>query len=69
MKAKEKALELCNKFMICNSYQGIVWHNARLCALIAVDEMLNCETNVMVIQNQRKHFDYWERVKEEIELL
>jgi len=57
---------LCNKFMISNSYQAIVWYNARICATIAVDEMLNCETNVMVVQNQRKHFDYWEEVKEEI---
>ena len=38
---QEKALDMCNRFMICNSYQAIVWHNARLCALIAVDEIIN----------------------------
>ncbi len=37
---KEYALELCKKFMISNSYQAIVWYNARICALIAVEEML-----------------------------
>jgi len=69
MNPKEKALELCNKFMISNSYQAIVWRNAIICATISVDEILNCDTNVMVIQNQRKHFDYWEKVKEEVKKL
>ncbi len=41
MTPKEKALDMCNRFMICNSYQAIVWHNARLCTLISVDEIIN----------------------------
>ena len=41
MTPKAKALELCNKFMICNSYQAIVWYNAKICASIAVDEVIS----------------------------
>jgi hypothetical protein len=61
MTPKEKALELCNKFMICNSYQAIVWYNAKQCALIAVDYIrYSCEWN--------QHL-YWLEVKQEIEKL
>lgn len=65
MTPKEKASELYSKFSImANSYI-----EGKKCALLAVDEMLNCETNVMVVQNQRKHFYYWEKVKDEIQNL
>jgi len=39
--AKEKAIELVDKFMLHNSYQSIVCYNAKQCALIAVDEILD----------------------------
>jgi hypothetical protein len=58
MTPKEKAYELCYKFMICNSYQAMVWHNARICALIAVDELIK--------ETGKK---YWYDVKKEIEKL
>jgi len=56
MTPKEKAYELCYKFMICNSYQAMVWHNARICAEIAVDELIK-ETGSK----------YWYNVKLEIQ--
>lgn len=69
MTPKEKAYELCYKFMICNSYQAIVWHNARICSLIAVNGFINCDTNIMSKSNARKHVYYWQEVKTEIEKL
>ena len=61
---KEKALELCNRFMICNSYQAIVWWNAKLCALIVVDEIL--KTLKPPCLNE---YSYWQQVKNEIDKL
>lgn len=61
MTSKEEARELVDRFMICNSYQAIVWYNAKQCALIAVDYIRdNCEWN--------QHL-YWLEVKQEIEKL
>ena len=64
---KEKALEMCNRFMICNSYQAMVWHNAMLCALIAVDEIISIK--LLWYQKDTKELDYWNEVKKEIKLL
>jgi hypothetical protein len=59
-----KARELVIKIQFQKTV--LMFDVAKNIALIFVDEMLNCETNVMVVQNQRKHFDYWEKVKESI---
>jgi len=59
-----KARELVIKIQFQKSV--LMFDVAKNIALIFVDEILNCKTNVMVIQNQRKHFDYWEKVKESI---
>jgi len=59
-----KARELIIKIQFQKSV--LMFDVAKNIALIFVDEILNCKTNVMVIQNQRKHFDYWEKVKESI---
>lgn len=64
MTPKEKAYELCYKFMICNSYQAIVWHNARICAELAVDEIINIK--LLWFQKDTKELDYWNEVKKEI---
>ena len=66
---KEKALEMCNRFMICNSYQAIVWHNAILCALIAVDEMINNYVYFSSLKDSSKYTSYWYEVQEEIKKL
>ena len=73
MTPKEKAEELVDK------YYSIVWHNgkkvcsmskqaAKLCALIAVDEVLDA----IVIINEYDFEplnEYWQEVKQEIEKL
>ena len=66
MTAKEKAHELINKFLLYsddgdlkNKYWKI--RNAKQCALIAVDEILN----LLPLANR----DFWENVKQEIENL
>ena len=69
MTPKEKALDMCNRFMICNSYQAIVWHNARLCALIAVDEIINNDIYFSSLKDSSKYTSYWYEVKEEIKKL
>ena len=69
MTPKEKALELCNKFMICNSYQAIVWHNAKSCVLILVNEMLNNFLSNKTTKYGRERYHFWQQVKQEIELL
>ncbi len=69
MTPKEKALDMCNRFMICNSYQAIVWHNARLCALIAVDEIINNDIYFSSLKDSSKYTSYWYEVQEEIKKL
>jgi hypothetical protein len=60
MTPKEKANELVNKYLISTP---IVFHidDAKKCALIAVDEILNECLSLKA--------DFWEQVKEEIEKL
>jgi hypothetical protein len=65
MTPKQKAQELVDKFMLHNSYQSIVWYNAKQCALIAVEEI---ET-VLLQERVFESLDYWQEVKKEIELL
>jgi hypothetical protein len=66
MTAKEKAWKLVNKYysyLKANlMYDEEAVEDAKVCALIAVDEVLeNSHTNVFT--------KYWEEVKKEIELL
>jgi hypothetical protein len=58
MTPKEKAIELVNKYL--QIYDGIVTE-AKRCALIAVDEILNLCWN-----GNLKAKEYWEEVKQEI---
>jgi hypothetical protein len=82
MTAKEKAQELVNKFRKYASgddddYRfspAIEKENAKKCALIAVDEILNNSTSYNaydgVINNELWADDeYWQEVKQEIEQL
>jgi hypothetical protein len=74
MEAKEKALQLCQKF----GYLGIKWEqtnhytlkleNAKQCALICVDELIQqCHDYRDIDLGASK--DYWQEVKKEIDLL
>ena len=64
MSPKEKAIELIEKFRIHQP----VWElkeDAKQCALIAVDEILNAIKPFGLLLGK----DYWEEVKQEIEKL
>ena len=74
MTAKEKAKELVEKFREYShtdfnytrgGYQvDTQIQNAKMCALIAVDEILNNDNNFFNTYSQN---DYWLQVKQEIE--
>jgi hypothetical protein len=74
MTPKEKANELVQKF---RSFAHADWNerngfegetdNAKQCALIAVDEVLNCTKNGLGLTVYSR--EYWQQVKTEIENL
>lgn len=65
MTPKEKAKELCEKYDEMLTYLESK-SKAKQCALIAVDEIMDC-LNTVMIPNPFKQ--YWEKVKHEINLL
>lgn len=65
MKPKDKAKELINKMLNQQSHTEELY-DAKQCALIAVDEILNHKNNFIQTQFQ---FTYWQEVKQEIEKL
>ena len=71
MKAKEKAKELFDKYYsylkanLMHDEEAI--EDAKVCALIAVDEIINDNPNIY--DNDRLNFKYWQEVKKEIEKL
>ena len=72
MTAKEKAIELFNRYNRCNEAAGsfITRFQVKQCALIAVDEIqheLTTQFGSTAVDYQRECF--WQQVKEEIELL
>ena len=67
MTPKEKAKELLNKMLDFTD-----WHeeDAKQCALIAVDEILDLKHIVSLRRNMHEmELEYWEEVKKEIEAL
>ena len=67
MTPKEKAQELVDKYVALteNWVYGINdWNHKKQCAMIAVDEILN-NKSIMLVGGRK----YWETVKTEIELL
>jgi hypothetical protein len=74
MTPKEKAKELVDKYFRDEIlYWDLSYNQAKLCALIAVDEMLNYfskETFMMAYPEIAiSELDYWQEVKQEIEAL
>jgi hypothetical protein len=67
MEAKEKAIELFNKYKpICAGYNGGQSNKyfSKQAALIAVDEMINdCDASSPF---ETTRFEYWQQVKTEI---
>ena len=65
MTPKEKAKELFNK-MFCSS-RSIEVEQAKKCALIAVDEIIN--SRPAITDSQIEYKNYWQEVKTEIQNL
>ena len=62
---KEKAQDIFNKMLFC--YQGhIDEYTAKQCALIAVDEIIKVTVG---LNGWIDGFQYWEKVRQEIEKL
>jgi len=70
MTPKEKAKELCNKYEVVY-YMSM--HDLEECAIIAVQEIIN--TGALVNRScgyltlNETHVEYWDQVKQEIELI
>jgi len=76
MTPQEKAKELFKKYLSINLSQvndlvdGIRISLAKTCALIAVDEILNCNPHTNEFNTDvYSTYDYWFQVKQEIEKL
>ena len=73
MTSKAKAKELFKKYSKGKDEHG--WSLcefdscAKKCALIAVDEIIKQLTPIEKTPNNKSAFQYWEEVKQEIELL
>jgi|688.fasta_scaffold1143227_3 hypothetical protein len=67
MTPKDKAKELVEKYAIWS------WNEAKQCALIAVDEILQIKSITMypILEDNYiyGHEEYWQKVKQEIEKL
>jgi hypothetical protein len=77
MTLKEKAQELVSKFEYQEGYgisestglYGINFHQAKQCALIAVDEILEADWFIPTKKDKINWDNYWQEVKQEIEKL
>ena len=73
MTPKEKAQELVSKFYSKSDYERLLvnkyWSNAKFCALIAVDEILDDDVYDMSEELFENRISYWKEVKQEIEKL
>jgi hypothetical protein len=73
MTAKQKAWKLFNKYysyLKANlMYDEEAVEDAKVCALIAVDEILDDDMYGMDEEHFEERINYWEKVKQEIELL
>jgi hypothetical protein len=70
MTPKEKAWELNQKYMEMQHYlENDAWNNAKQCALIAVDEMLNWFKAHSYSNKNYDAFVFYNEVKKEIENL
>lgn len=75
MTPKEKAFKLLERFRLnVLDYEGasINTHKAKQCAIIAVDEIMKTypsKNGIALYENQINDFEYWQRVKKEIENL
>ena len=72
MTPKEKAEELFNKYMQpideLHKYP-MCFATAKQCALIAVDEIINCDSYFNTLLDVKVFTEYWYNVQQEIEKL
>ena len=61
--SKEKAIELVSKFHKFAVYDT---KRAKQCALIAVDEIINCDNFFKTLDDVKEFTKYWYEVQEEI---
>ena len=69
MTPKEKAIQLVEQFSLVGLQQR---EEGIACALIAVDEIMKTypsKNGIALYENQINDFEYWQRVKKEIENL
>jgi hypothetical protein len=68
MTPKEKAKELVERFTFICKECNYDW-NAKQCALIAVDEIINDDWYINTFEDLISRKTYWKEVKQEIEKL
>ena len=65
MTPKEKANELVDKYScIKDNYNDYEYD--KKCALISVDEIINCDTFFKTLEDGKEFVKYWHEVQEEI---
>ena len=73
MTPKEKARELINGFyqplghLKCGVNNTVMWEHAKQCALIALDEIVNCDSYFNSLADAKEFINYWYEVQKEIE--
>ena len=70
MTPKEKAKELLWKYLpILEGWKQEYSNQAKQCALIAVDEIINCDYFFKTLEDTKKFTKYWVEVQNEIQEL
>lgn len=72
MTPKQKAFELFNKYAdeinFDDTYRGYK-HESKKCALISVDEIINCDMFFKTLEGSKEFTKYWYEVQQEIQKL
>lgn len=66
MTPKEKANQLFNRYQ---NEVGMFRFDAKNCALIAVDEIINCDSFFKTLEDTKEFTKYWYEVQQEINKL
>jgi nucleoside-triphosphatase THEP1 len=72
MTPKEKAQELFDKYyIVCQEFTEEIQCSiqAKQCALITVDEVMNADWYIPTFEDNKKWTSYWKEVEQEIEKL
>jgi hypothetical protein len=73
MTPREKAKELISKFNFEHLGDRYILHQtvkeSKRCALIAVDEIINCDSFFKTLEDTKAFTKYWYEVQQEIEKL